>query len=105
MNDRMPYATSIVCFVAGGIAGAVAALLLAPQSGRNTRDAMNRKMGDTADSAREMVDSARQMKDRVVQKGGEIWGEAAHRVSGAATALSGADGHALGAKADKTTSV
>lgn len=104
MNDRMPYVTSIVCFLAGGIAGATAALLLAPQSGRDTRDAMTRKMGDAADSAREMVASARDMKDRVVAKGGNIWEEATHRVGEAASALSGADGHAA-ARADRSTSV
>jgi gas vesicle protein len=89
MNDRVPNATSILYFLAGGIAGAAAALLLAPQSGRDTRQAMARKAVDTADSARGM-------KDRVVQKGEEIWEEAAHRVSGAASALAGGDGHAAG---------
>jgi gas vesicle protein len=98
MNDRMPYVTSIVCFLAGGVAGATAALLLAPQPGRAIRQTMARKMGDTADSAREV-------KDRVLQKGDEIWGEAAHRVSDAASALSGGDGHKVGAKPDKTASV
>jgi gas vesicle protein len=87
MNDRMSHLTTIVSFLAGGIAGATAALLLAPQSGRDTRQAIARKAGGTADSAREM-------KDRVLQKGGEIWGEATHRVGGAASALSG-DGHKL----------
>jgi hypothetical protein len=43
------------------------------------------------------------MKDRVLQKGGEIWGEATHRVSAAAAALSG-DGH-LGGKPDRSASV
>lgn len=97
MNERMPYVTSIACFLAGGIAGATAALLLAPQSGRATRATMARKMGDTADTALEM-------KDRVLQKGGEIWGEAGHRVSDAASALSGGDGQKLGGK-DKRPSV
>lgn len=98
MNDRMPYVTSIVCFFAGGIAGATAALLLAPQSGRATRETMTRRMGDTADSARGM-------KDRVLQKGAEIWGEGAQRVSNAASALSGGDGHEPGGKLDKSASV
>jgi gas vesicle protein len=86
MNDRMSHLTTIVSFLAGGIAGATAALLLAPQSGRDTRQAIARKASDTADSAREM-------KDRVLQKGGEMWGEATHRVDGAASALLGGDGH------------
>jgi gas vesicle protein len=85
MNERMPYLTAIVGFLAGGIAGATAALLLAPQSGRDTRQAMARKVNDTADAARGM-------KDRVLNKGDDMWNEAVHRVSGAVSALSG-DGH------------
>jgi len=98
MNDRMPYVASIAGFLAGGIAGATAAMLLAPQSGRDTRRAMARKLGDTAASARGM-------KDRAVRRGGELWDEAAHRVSGAASALSGGDGHELGGKPAGSASV
>ena len=105
MNDRMSYATSFFCFVLGGVAGATAALLLAPQSGQDTRDAIARKAGDTADSAREMVDSAREMKDRVLQKGGDAWSEATQRVGDAASALAGGDGHALGGKPGKNASL
>jgi len=97
MNDRMSYTTSILCFLAGGIAGAAAALLLAPQSGKATRETMVRKMGDTAGSAR-------QLKDRVLQKGAEIWDEAGHRVGEAASALSGHDGRMLDGP-DKSPSV
>jgi gas vesicle protein len=98
MNDRVPYATPILCFVAGGIAGATAALLLAPQSGRATRESMARRVGKSADSVREM-------KDRVLQKGGEVWEETAARVGDAAAALAGADGNKQGAKADKKASL
>lgn len=86
MNDRMLYVAALGGFVAGGIAGAAAAMLLAPQSGRDTRRAMARKLGGTAASARGM-------KDRVVQRGGELWDQAAHRVGGAAATLSGGDSH------------
>ena len=97
MNDRMAYGTSVLCFLAGGIAGAAAALLLAPQSGRTTRETMARKMGDTAESARGM-------RDRAMQKGGEIWGEATSRVSDAASALAGSDGRKVGGRLDKSPS-
>jgi gas vesicle protein len=93
MNTRMPYATSIACFLAGGVAGAAAALLLAPQSGRATRERISRKVADAADSARDM-------KNRAVQKGGEVLEEATQRISGAASALAGGDGHALGVKVE-----
>jgi hypothetical protein len=97
MNDRMPYTTSTLCFLAGGIVGATAALLLAPQSGKDTRAAITRKVGDTATSAREI-------KDRVLQKSAEIWGDAAQRVSDASAALSAGDGY-KGGKPERSTSI
>ena len=71
-------------FVAGGLAGAGVALLLAPQSGSATRDMMRRKLADTTDSARDL-------KHRLTRRGQEIRSEAAHRVEGAVSALAGDD--------------
>jgi gas vesicle protein len=87
-------------FLAGGIAGATAALLLAPQSGRVTREIMGRKLNDSADSARELkgrmvdklndaADSARELKDRAIRRGEQVREEATHRVEGAVSALAG----------------
>jgi gas vesicle protein len=87
MNDRTAYSTWMLSFLAGGLAGASVALLLAPQSGKATRESMRRKL-------RETDASARALKDRVVRRGEEIRVEAAKRVGEAASALSGngADG-------------
>ncbi len=82
MNDRTPYLTPFVCFLAGGVVGAAAVMLWAPQSGSATRETIARTLGETRRSAR----------------------EAAHRVSGAVSALSG-DGHDTGGKPDKSASV
>jgi gas vesicle protein len=82
MNDRTAYSSWMLCFLAGGLAGASAALLLAPQSGKATREGMRSKLRDTADSARGL-------KDRVVRRGEEVRDEAARRVGAAATALAG----------------
>ncbi len=82
MNARTSYLASTLGFLAGGIAGAGIALLLAPQSGKGTRDLMARKLSSGADSAR-------RLKDRVVTRGEEIWDEAAFRAGEAASALSG----------------
>jgi gas vesicle protein len=82
MNDRTMYSTWMLCFLAGGLAGASAALLLAPQSGKATRDAMGRKLRATADSAREL-------KDQVVRRGEQVRDEAVRRVGAAAAAISG----------------
>jgi gas vesicle protein len=78
MNDR----TSIVVFLAGGLTGAALALLLAPQSGNATRERMRRTLRNTADSARDLT-------DRVVERGGEIRDEAAHRIQEAGSTLAG----------------
>jgi gas vesicle protein len=78
MNSR----TWIICFLAGGMTGATLALLLAPQSGDETRESVRRKLRDTADSARDLT-------ERVVQRGEEIRDEAARRVQDAGSALAG----------------
>lgn len=44
MHDRTEYMTWLLFFAAGGLAGAGAALLLAPQSGRDTRGRVGRRL-------------------------------------------------------------
>jgi gas vesicle protein len=93
MDDHTPDCTShgasysalIFSFLAGGIAGATVALLLAPQSGKVTREIMGRKLNDAAESTREL-------KDRAIRRGQEIREEATYRVEGAASALAGKAG-------------
>jgi gas vesicle protein len=79
-----PYLSAMVAFLAGGIAGAGLSLLLAPQSGKATRQMMAGRLKGGADSARGL-------RDRVVTRGEEAWDEAALRVRDAASALSGAE--------------
>lgn len=92
MNDRTTACTSpfslMFCFLAGGVAGASVALLLAPQSGSVTRERMRREMSDTAGSAREF-------KDLLIRRGQKVRDEARHRVDGAVSALSGDGGAKL----------
>jgi len=97
------YSALTFSFLAGGIAGATVALLLAPQSGKVTRQIMGRKLNDATDSARKLkgrmvdklndaTDSARDLTDRAIRRGQEIRQEATHRVEGAASALAGKTG-------------
>jgi gas vesicle protein len=108
MEDHTPdvgshsatYSALTLSFLAGGIAGATVALLLAPQSGKVTRELMGRKLNDAADSARMLrgrmadqvnvaAESVRTLKDRAIRRGQEIREEATSRVEGAASALAG----------------
>lgn len=96
------YAGLTFSFLAGSLAGATVALLLAPHSGKDTREMMGRKFNDTADSALalkgRMVDklntaaeTARAFKDRALRKGEDIGEEVAHGLEGAASALADSD--------------
>ena len=92
MDDRTPHCTSpfssMFYFLAGGVTGASVALLLAPQSGRATRELMRGKLNDTAGSARDL-------KDQLIRRGQEFRDEARHRVDGAVSALAGDGGAKL----------
>ena len=46
---------SMLCFVAGAVAGAVAALFLAPDSGENTRAKIKRGAADLKGKAKEKI--------------------------------------------------
>lgn len=60
--------TSLVAFLLGAVTGGIAALLLAPTSGRELRE----KIGEGAQSARTTaVDTARQTREKVTEKYGE----------------------------------
>jgi hypothetical protein len=80
--------TLMFCFLAGGVAGASAALLMAPQSGRATRDSMRRNVNQAAGSARDL-------KDQLVRRGQGLRDEARHRVDEAVSALAGDGGAKL----------
>ena len=78
----------LLCFVAGSVAGASAALLLAPQSGRATRQMVRRKVRDTAGSTR-------WLKDQVIERDRQIKDEATQRVEDAVSVLTGSGGAKL----------
>lgn len=93
MNEHTPRCTSplslLFYFVAGSVAGASVALLMAPQSGRATREMVRRRLRDTAGSTR-------QLKDQLIDRGRSIRDEATHRVDAAVSALAGNGGADLG---------
>jgi gas vesicle protein len=108
MNDHTPdcathgssYSALTFSFLAGGLAGATVALLLAPHSGKVSRAIMGRKLNDAALSTRELkgrvvdklndvAESARELKDRAIRRGREVGEEASQRLESAGTALVG----------------
>jgi gas vesicle protein len=82
VNHRSPYLLPTLSFLAGGIVGAGVSLLLAPRSGKATRQLITDKLTDGADSVRAL-------RDEVVTRGEAAWDEATGRLGEAAEALSG----------------
>jgi gas vesicle protein len=82
VNHRSPYLLPALSFLAGGIVGAGVSLLLAPRSGKATRQLIDVKLADGAESVRAL-------RDRVVASGEAAWDEATERLEEAAEALSG----------------
>jgi gas vesicle protein len=56
MSDNDGFGAFLMGFVVGGVAGAVAALLLAPQSGEETRSMIKDKSIELRDKAAEQAD-------------------------------------------------
>lgn len=46
---------SLLCFIAGALTGAVAAVLLAPDSGANTRSRLRQGVSDLTDKVKEKI--------------------------------------------------
>ena len=92
MNDRTAGCTSpnglMLYFLAGGVAGAGLALLLAPQSGRATRETIRHRMNDSAGSARDL-------RNRMICRARTVQAEARDRVDDAVSALTGDGGAKL----------
>lgn len=72
-EDEGSTSAVLVAFLFGALTGAGIALLLAPRSGRETREALGEKLEDTAERGRALG-------ERVAEKGREA-AEAASRVA------------------------
>jgi gas vesicle protein len=72
MSDRDDFGAFLIGFVVGGVAGAVAALLLAPQSGEETRTLIK-------DKSIELRDKAAQQAEAIASKATEVAADAKSR--------------------------
>ena len=61
-----------LAFVTGGLAGAAVALLMAPQSGRESREQVRGYTRRAEEYAHELADTATQVMDQAVDKGREF---------------------------------
>ena len=69
MSDRDDFGAFLIGFVVGGVAGAVAALLLAPQSGEETRALIK-------DKSIELRDKAAVQAEAIAAKAGQVAADA-----------------------------
>jgi gas vesicle protein len=72
MSDRDDFGAFLIGFVVGGVAGAVAALLLAPQSGEETRNMIK-------DKSIELRDKAAQQAEVIADRAGQVANDAKMR--------------------------
>ena len=66
MSERDEFGAFLLGFIVGGLTGAVASLLLAPQSGKSTRTLLKEKAIELGGQVNESVDDARVRADEVM---------------------------------------
>lgn len=59
---------SLLCFMAGALAGAVAAVLLAPDSGQNTRAKIRKSVSDVADRTRGRIEEGLDVIEKALEE-------------------------------------
>lgn len=79
-NDRNDAAGYLGWFFLGGVIGAAAALLLAPKSGRETRDLLLDRGGDVAKRAQALVTEAQGRAGEWLDKSREVFEEQTQRL-------------------------
>jgi gas vesicle protein len=65
MSERDEFGAFLLGFIVGGLTGAVASLLLAPQGGNETRDYIKEKAIELGDKVNVSVEGAREKADEV----------------------------------------
>ena len=71
-DDRGSAAGVVLAFLSGAAVGAIAALLLAPQSGRESREQLRGYARRAEDNLRELANEAGQRFEEVVDEGREF---------------------------------
>ncbi len=74
-NDGVSVGTVLLAMIAGAMAGAVAALLLTPQSGQESRDQLRTYARRAEEGLRDVGEKAGREFEKVVHKGREVYEE------------------------------
>lgn len=97
MEDNYGYGSGMGWFLLGGVAGACAALLLAPATGKRTRVRLARKLRDTKESVTDFTDGLADKTRHLAEQAGRV-GDKVVRLAGDASAAArgvvGSLGHA-----------
>lgn len=101
MDDRKDYyGIAAGWFLVGGLAGACAALLLAPASGKKTRERLARGLRDTQESVTDFTDDLADKTRDIAEKAGRISDRAVRLAGDASAAARGVIG-SLGVSAEQ----
>jgi gas vesicle protein len=95
MEDNSGYTNAGIWFLLGGVAGACAALLWAPASGKKTRERLARRIRDTKETVTDFTDDLADTSREIVETAGRI-GQKATRLAEDASAAARDVAGALG---------
>ena len=84
MSDRSDLGAFLSGFIIGGLVGAVVAILIAPQSGEETRTLIRDKSIELKDKAVASAEEARVRASEMAKKGQEFYEQQVSRVKKAA---------------------
>lgn len=85
MEHNNGYSGAMGWFLVGGVAGACTALLLAPATGKRTRERLARKLRDTKEAVTDFTDDVADTTRHIAERAGRI-GDKAVRLAGGASA-------------------
>jgi gas vesicle protein len=85
MEEGNGYGGAVGWFLVGGVAGACAALLLAPATGKRTRERLARRFRDTKESVTDFTDDLADKTRHIADQAGRL-SDKAVRIAGDASA-------------------
>jgi gas vesicle protein len=100
MKEGNGYGGALGWLLLGSVAGACAALLLAPATGKRTRERLTRKLRDTRESVTDFTDDLAETTRDIAEKAGRI-GDKAVRLAGGASVTAREVIGALGGQAER----